>query len=331
MTKKDILKKYNIKEHNFKHLKKKYNIQPIKIIGNKHIYDEVIIDKIMSDYTPKSFWSEKEIQFLVEHYPSGGVELCRKYIDRDDNLIKAKAYSLGLYLNSDIKNKIYKKSMERREQNKTQEDFRINYVDMMNLKDNQVCYFLGFLWADGCIKDNRIFMTLLKNDMSNSLEKILPKYGEWNFSDVNDKYRKFNVYCKPYYNWLVDMGYLNKSKLPPNKLLSNMPKNNIKYFLRGLFDGDGSFPLNKKRNVTSFSITSTYNYDWSFLTEILKDIGVTFSIRNVKKNKSSFSEVRVFRVNDTLKIGEYVYGNHWDGIGLERKMVKSLWNRERPK
>lgn len=329
MTKKEILEKYNIKEHQFKHIIKKYKVKYLYKVKNKHVYDDETLNNVMLLYKPKTYWSEDEISLLKKHYQNGGWQKCSEFIDRGKEEIKAKAYSLGLYLTPKFKNKLYRESMKNRGIKKTQKDYKILYNDLMNLNDKNVCYFLGFLWSDGCIKDNRIFMTLIKEDMLNSLEMILPKYGEWNFNDYSYKYRKFNVYCKPYYEWLLSLDYHNKSHVPPSKILSKIPKKNINYFFRGLIDGDGSFPLNKKRNKTSFGITSTYNYDWGFFTVILDKIGIKYSVRNViNKKGNSFSEVRVSRINDVIKLAEYVYGKHnqWDGIGLERKLVKSFWN-----
>lgn len=326
MTKNQILEKYNIKEHQWKHIKKKYGIKEISVERNKHIYDPLDVEDAVLKYTPKKPWSDEEVNTLKGCYPLGGYKECQKLINRKEKDIKYKAYSLDIYLDDEVKTGIYRKSMLARESVKSPEDYKINYERLSNVKDKYVCYFLGFLWADGCVRDNRIFMTLIKEDMLNGLEKILPEYGKWNFRDTMDKYRTFNVYCVPYYNWLSSMGYVNKSYEPPIKLLKIIPKENKSYFFRGLIDGDGSFPLSKSRDKTSFSITGTYGYDWGFFTDVLDSINVKYSIRNVIKDSGyRFSEVRVYRQKDIITIGEYLYGD-WDGIGLERKMVKSFWN-----
>ena len=326
MTKKEILKKYNLKEHSFKFLIKKYKIKPIKNDGYKNYYNELDFIDPINNYKIRQFWTEEEVNILKKCYPNGGVNECMSKIDKPEKSIKYKAYSMGVYLNSKVKSNIYVNSMLTRESLKSQEDFKILHNDLTNLNDKLVVYFLGFMWADGCIKDNRIFMTLLKEDMLNSLEKILPKYGSWNFKDEKDRYRSFNVYCKPYFDWLCSYGFHEKSKKPPTKLIKKIPKKNLPYFFRGFLDGDGSFPLNRKTGNVSFSVTGPYNYDWGFITKILDSLTITYKIRNVFKEHSKFSEVRIHKKYDVTKLSHFLYGIEWDGIGLFRKYDRSCGN-----
>jgi hypothetical protein len=326
MTRKEILKKYNLKDHSFKFLTKKYKIKPIKSDGYKNYYNELDFIEPIKNYTIREFWSGDEIKVLRSCYPKGGIVECLSKLDKNEKSIKYKAYSMGIYLDPKTKSNIYTNSMLNRESIKTQDDFKIRHEDLRNLKDNLVVYFLGFMWADGCIRSNRIFMTLIKEDMLNSLEEILPKYGEWNFRNDKTKYRSFNVYCKPYFDWLCGYDFHEKSSIPPTKLMDNLPKENLRYFFRGFLDGDGSFPLNKKTGNVSFSVTGPYGYDWSFFTNVLDELLVKYTIRNVCKEYSKFSEVRVNKKNDILKISKFLYGDEWDGIGLKRKYDKSIIN-----
>ena len=192
-----------------------------------------------------------------------------------------------------------------------------------------MCYFLGFMWADGHITNNRISMVLLKNDML-TIKNLISKYGKWNFFPYEEKYMGFKVYCKPFFDFLIENDFHIKSKVPPIKILSKIPKDNICYFFRGFFDGDGSFSLNYKRKSVLFSVTGPYDYDWLFVTKIFDDLGIKFTIRNIKKTKSSFSQVRINRLKDTTKLSNFIYNNgDWEFIGLERKFNRAFINEDR--
>jgi intein-encoded DNA endonuclease-like protein len=162
------------------------------------------------------------------------------------------------------------------------------------------------------------------------LKKLISKYGEWNFFPYQQKYMGFKVYCKPFFDFLVENDFHIKSKIPPIKILSKIPKENLHYFFRGFFDGDGSFALNHKRKSVLFSVTGPYNYDWSFVTKLFEDLGIKFTIRNIKKINSSFSEVRINRLEDTTKLSNFIYNNgNWGYIGLERKFTRAFINKLR--
>lgn len=329
ITKKEILIKYDLKEHTFKHLVKKFDIKPISNDGYKNYYNESEFSHYIGKYSPKKKWSDKEIDVLNKCYPIGGYKECEKVLNRKNHDIKAKAYSLNIFLNSEIKSKIYVKSMLDRESSKTQKDFKILYEDLINLEDKIVCYFLGFMWADGHINNNRISMTLLKDDML-VIKSLISKYGEWNFFLYKERYMGFKVYCKPFFDFLVENDFSIKSKIPPIKILSKIPKDNISYFFRGFFDGDGSFSLNYRRKSVLFSVTGPYNYDWSFVIKIFNNLGIKYTIRNIKNPKSGFSEVRINRLKDTTKLSKFIYNEgNWDYIGLERKFNRAFINENR--
>ena len=98
-----------------------------------------------------------------------------------------------------------------------------------------------------------------------------------------------------------------------------------KYFWRGLIDADGCFYKRKDKKGGSFSISSTLNQDWSSVEFLCASLGIdNFAIyrKETKKGNSSVFEIKYGQ--DIQKIGNFIYGEEFDGIGLKRKFNKFI-------
>jgi ankyrin repeat protein len=82
ITKKEILIKYDLKEHSFKHITKKHKIKPIHSDGYKNYYEESDLIDCIKKYTIKKKWDENEIEILKKCYPNGGFIECEKILNR---------------------------------------------------------------------------------------------------------------------------------------------------------------------------------------------------------------------------------------------------------
>ena len=122
-------------------------------------------------------------------------------------------------------------------------------------------YFLGLLAADGCVYKNRITITLQNQDNS-----ILYKFEKELKIDINDncsltkekeKYTELIVTCKNMKEDLTNLGIVQGKSLilkPPTKI----PKELIRHFVRGYFDGDGSIWFDKNANSYRCQIVTTF-------------------------------------------------------------------------
>jgi hypothetical protein len=203
---------------------------------------------------------------------------------------------------------------------------------MENIKwTKEFVYYLGYLWADGNIKRTGIRLEIVESDMKEIIDDIL----KINFINFNLYLRKRNkekwkpqatiYFCScELYDTFFSIYFNNKSESSPSNLLKIIPFNLKRYFFNGLIDGDGNFYISKSLKKYNFSVSSTYDQDWSYIIVLFKELDIKkyeISKRIQGKNKSSL--IRIANYNDINKIYEYLYPNGFE-IGLTRKFNKCL-------
>lgn len=149
----------------------------------------------------------------------------------------------------------------------------------------KLAYILGFLWADGYLihtkKTSKVVGMYLKYEDFNEIEdiikdelKITTFYERYFNSKKRGKQRGFTSGKVKLYNFLYKLGYKDKSKISPIKVINYVGVEYFKYWLRGLIDGDGSIYCSSR--TSQLSITSSYDYDWRDLIQIIKEeVGIT--------------------------------------------------------
>jgi hypothetical protein len=191
-------------------------------------------------------------------------------------------------------------------------------------------YYLGFLWADGSVYRNGIRLELIESDSIT----LINDFNKIDFIKFNT-HRRIREGCKPQmsiyfcnsklYDNFFSLYFKDKSILSPKELLKITPDNLKRYFYLGLIDGDGCFYISKNKN-TQFSISSSFEQDWSHIEEIFKSLNIKkykINRRVNKNNMNSQSSIRVTNYNDILKLSDYIYPNGYE-LGLKRKYDKCL-------
>lgn len=256
----------------------------------------------------KNNYTEAEIQFLKENYPSKGGKYCSEYLNR----------TMGSIHSHCILHKIKRiKSFEG-------DSFNMNNV--LPIKDKEIAYYLGFLWADGYLNNRSVRIEIVKND-GDILYNIIKSFGNFKTYTRLRKDRtipilSIGVYCIQFYKFLVENDYHIKSQTSPTKILSKIPKKLKPYFYRGWIDGDGCFYINGK--CIQFSLAGSYDQDWSDFEILLKSLSIRYRIKKTitpKGHKSSI--IRITSRYDIKLLCEYLYNNN-DKIYLERKYNKYL-------
>lgn len=196
--------------------------------------------------------------------------------------------------------------------------------------NEKMAYFFGFFWGDGGMKSSGKPSTpkicIVKEDAEN-LYDIFRECFEFSYSEYAQPNRKlrstFFFRDKNLKKFLLEMDGLNKSYLAPTKILKAIPSQYHKYFWRGYIDADGCFCKCNNKRGGSFSISSSLTQDWLEVEFWLKNLDVNnFRIyRNKTKNGNS-SVIEVKYGPDIKKIGKFIYGDSFDGIGLKRKFNK---------
>jgi hypothetical protein len=255
----------------------------------------------------KHKWLTSEIEFLINAYPINTRQYC---VDK-----------LGISL-EEIVYKIRKLKLKK---NKS-----LNYSEFNNITNSYTAYVLGFMWADGHVRDDGRHFNVggIKEDID-EIEPIFTKVGNWGKS-VQDRSKngwKTAKYLigsnKEIYNFLIENDYKIKSQVSADKILSKIPNDLKHYFFRGLIDGDGCFYY--KDNGRQFALTSTYEQDWGYFEKLCVDLDIKYSIRrlktiNKKTNKENKSSVIRILGKEITKLGNYLYQG--EEFGLKRKLLK---------
>jgi hypothetical protein len=190
-------------------------------------------------------------------------------------------------------------------------------------------YYLGFLWADGSVYRNGIRLELIESD---SIE-LIDYFNKIDFIKFNT-YKRMRKGCNPQmsiyfcnskiYDKFFSLYFKDKSTLSPKELLKAIPSEFVNYFYLGLIDGDGCFYISKDKKSTQFSISSSYQQDWTHIEDLfylldIKKYGINRRIN--KQNTNSQSSIRITNYNDILKLSNYLYPNGYE-LGLKRKYNK---------
>ena len=190
-----------------------------------------------------------------------------------------------------------------------------NIFEVINTEEK--AYWLGFLYADGYVglTDNRVELTLQLSDVNhiekfktflNSDCKISTNSYRSRLSIKDEKIKKdlINLGCTPQKSLIL--------KFPTD---DKVPKELIRHFIRGYFDGDGSLCVTEK--TKSIDILGTYD----FLYQLCLESNIATSKIYVSKSKSN----KVFRIVlgsrlDLYNFSKYIYDDC--NIYLDRKYEK---------
>lgn len=185
-----------------------------------------------------------------------------------------------------------------------------------NIDTEAKAYFLGLMFSDGTIEDrpkkgqSRMIICLQKND--EDILKLFKKTINFNghlryYCPKNPRWKKMcqlklssDKICQD----LIRLGCV------PNKSLilkwPIIPKNLIRHFIRGIFDGDGNIYQNPKTHTFNFSIYGTMDICQSINNYLNKELQL--------QNKKIYSDGNIYvymaggnyQVN---KIFHYLYDN----------------------
>lgn len=205
-----------------------------------------------------------------------------------------------------------------------------NYFDTIDNEEKS--YLLGFFIADGWIDKNRFGISIQEED--NYLLNYYQKFCNskiytknrnnhknsknistirWTSLKMKETFKDYNIIQNKTYNTFFEFPF------------DKIDINNIRHFIRGFIDGDGSFESNKG----TFTITLV-NTSYNFMIQIGNiieelDNGIEKNIKRIKGKTVDYYTLRFnfFRKNKpekVLKIYNYLYKD--STIFLQRKKDK---------
>lgn len=292
-----------------------------------------IIDKYL-----KGISSEK----IAIEYNLSGSYICRLL---KDNNIKVKGnkkdidvskivglYKSGEFTMSDIckmfnvsKHKILSVLKENNIELKTSKKYNYNNDIFENIDTEEKAYWLGFLYADGYVRERKKVGSELRLKLSIVDKEHLIKFKGFISEDdiplIYEEYRnskscKVSINSKKIVSDLINKGCINKkSKIIefPNFMDNSL----ISHFIRGYFDGDGSISYSDKQIGLNF-VSGSEN----FLKKVASILESSTNCKNANLVGSSknYKYIQFSAKEDLYRLYDYLYMN--STIFMERKKVK---------
>lgn len=199
-------------------------------------------------------------------------------------------------------------------------EFYFNKIDT-----KEKAYWLGFLYADGCVHSNSYEISVNITDKEH-IEKFKSAIGAVNhkITETNDKrfenaktLYQFAIKDQQLHTDLIKWGCIPQKSLALTKI-PNIPRDYVSHFLRGYFDGDGSLHY----------LQGTDNFRISFLgtKEFLMDIQKELNVINLSLAQGT-GQAFVLQIagrKQVERILNYLYQDSVEKIRLNRKYQKYL-------
>ena len=304
----EVRGRWTVEEDNF--LMNNYPQKTVKELAEKlnRTYGATKLRVSKLGLRKSAIWTDSEIEILTEKYFLTQNKELAIILNKEIGMIENKAFSLGL----------------------KKKKYRVNQDFFEKIDTEEKAYWLGFLYADGCVRDfgNKVNVTigLGKKDESH-LEKFRKSIGgdmpiaHYKDSLTGEYNPKITVNCTKLGRDLIGHGCV------PNKTyhkirIPNIDKCLIRHFIRGYLDGDGWISIvnegkNNERDVVG--IVSYYSDILEDFQKVLSDYGI-YSTINKKKSGNAYSLI-IYRKDSIIKFLRLMYDN--STFYLDRKYEKS--------
>jgi len=218
--------------------------------------------------------------------------------------------------------------------------YEVDHKYFNKINTEEKAYWLGFLFADGCIVDSdgskRLQVSLKSTDYKHlcKLKKSLSSSHPINHRIIKSGKMQGKEYCSLFIrsNELCDA--LIRLGCTPRKSLTlefpKLSKNLISHFIRGYFDGDGSVFISKEKHWRSGKISEVIHYRFVGTENFLKETDKNINLNGyLHKIKGSNAFELMYKRNKKLK-SFYNYLYQKSSIFLERKkLIFDLYLQER--
>lgn len=197
-----------------------------------------------------------------------------------------------------------------------------NYFESIDSENK--AYWLGFIAADGCvyIDSRKKTRKTLRIELSKKDVEVLEKFKKDLKSEHPVKFWKkresvsLSITCKKLVNDLINLGIVPKKTFKLN--FPNIKKKYYNHFIRGYFDGDGSWHVNDK-NYVMFNLSCASDNFRKQLKDILnKDLNLN---KNIKENNIA---LQYCGTRQSKKFYDYIYKNSSLCLTRKKKKVSSI-------
>lgn len=254
-------------------------------------------------------WTEEQVAYIIDQYVNNNVTL--------KELGKQFGCSYGT-----IRNCLNKHGIQSRG---NKQGYPRNELYFNQINTPEKAYWLGFLYADGCVHSNHYEISINITDKEH-VEKFKKAIGATNHKITETKDDRWNN-AKILYQFTIKDEQLHKDLIKwgcvPNKTfliktIPNIPKDYVSHFIRGYFDGDGSLHWLQNTNNYRISFTSGSR---EFLEAIQKELECSsLSIQN----QNNTYQFQISGVHKVEKILNYLYKDSTESTRLDRKYLSYL-------
>ena len=196
--------------------------------------------------------------------------------------------------------------------------------NFFNEYTNDSCYWAGFILADGNIAKNRnmLQICLAKID-GKHLENFLHSINSEELDKIKyyEKYVTLKLCVDEFKNDLLNNFDIGPQKTFSSFISDKIPKDKIKHFIRGYFDGDGSIIKSKYKSINFVGTVKVLNK----IAYEIKEIGIILKSNNIippiQTLKNGVGHISYSGVN-SKKILEWLYSDSTENIRLNRKFKR---------
>lgn len=272
-------------------------------------------------------WTEKEIEFIKTNHSMMNYSEMAKILNRTKNAVQLKCNRLGLTLPEKY-------------------TYDVNFFEAIDTEDK--AYWLGFIFADGYVTKSETGSSL-GIELSQKDSSHLKKFNKSINGNVEVKYRTrdkskddfikadetYSCSIRLFRNKIVDdlskYGVVPRKTYLDNRISELIPKNLIRHFIRGYFDGDGTAYFEPKKDKQMRYII--YGISKTILEDIRKELyenGIYSVIisddRDLYKKTATCYRLKINGLKNTINFYDYLYKD--SKIYLDRKYYYSQTNIE---
>ena len=253
-------------------------------------------------------WTEEQVAYIIDKYLNENYTL--KALGKEFRV------SYGA-----IKNLLHKHNIKSRG---NKQGYPRNEYYFNKINSPEKAYWLGFLYADGCVhvKNNEISLNITDKEHIEKFKKAIEAINH-NIIEIHDnRFKKakslysFSIKDKQLHEDLISWGCIPQKSLKLT-CFPNIPYHYISHFIRGYFDGDGSLHYLKGTNNFRISFLGTK----PFLEEIKNYFNVNVSI---SKGIGNVYQLQISGRRQIVKILNIIYNDSNESIRLNRKYQSYL-------
>lgn len=207
--------------------------------------------------------------------------------------------------------------------------YRVNERFFNEIDTEAKAYLLGFIFADGSVAQNRNLVNISSGD-----KEVIEMAQE--LLETNMPIHKYkSIFCLNLTNSKLRQSLIKHGVLPRKSWkdygLPKIPRQLLPHFIRGVFDGDGSFYLDRRKKYEYLGSSFCSNSK-RFLKEIkatLNNAGIRTQnlYLDQKPNGWSSWQLRISAKDEVRKLVDYLYENANHYLNRKHRVAEAFYNQ----